>query len=619
MNLLQTLRDAFRAAAPEGSDPDAFASAVRPSNDPKFGDYQANGCMAIAKRQKLNPETLARQVAEAVDLSPLADRPEVARGFVNVRLRDDWIAAALGELLTDDRLGLRPSEEPLTVVVDFSSPNVAKPMHVGHIRSITIGNALAELFEALGHRVIRDNHLGDWGTQFGMILRAWKREGDEAAYETDPVGELARLYKGEQATIRRGEQLAEKFAKPLRLQAEGKADEAEALFQKLGGGNDFAPDLVTVLARIAEGRETAEAARAETAALHEGDPTNRALWSRFMPACLAALDLIYQRLGIRFDHQLGESHYDPMLPAVVADLEAKGLAETSEGALIVPVRATPAPFLIRKRDGAYNYATTDLATIKYRVEHWDPDLILYVVDTRQSDHFKALFEVARRWGFDRPDYQHVAFGAILGNDRRPIKTRSGDSIGLESLLDESVVRARKVVDANSPDLPDSERAEVAETVGLSAIKYADLAQNRLSDYVFDWDRMLALQGNTATYLQYAYARVASIFRKGEVDPEALRTTKPAIRLGEPAERALGLHLLRMPEAIEQAAFDLKPNIWTDYLYGLAEAFSTFFEVCPVLKAPDPETRSSRLAVCDLTARTLKFGLARLSIPIVERM
>ena len=572
MNVLKRLRDAFGKATPDQADPEEFRRAVRPANDPKFGDYQANGCMALAKTLRRNPRELASQVAAVLDLAPLDGRVEVAGpGFINIRLDDSWIAETIRKLVSDERLGLEEPDRRLTVVIDFSSPNVAKPMHVGHIRSTVIGDCLARIFEALGHRVIRDNHLGDWGSQFGMILWGWKHFGDEQAFAANPVQELARLYRLVQQRIQSGDVAVE------------------------------------------------EAARGETARLHAGDPENRALWSRFMPHCLAALENIYQRLGVRFDVQLGESFYDPMLQGVVDDLIQRGIAVESDGAIVVFVDPKKPPFIIRKRDGAYNYGTTDLATIKYRVETWNPDKILYVVDHRQSDHFRQLFEVARRWGYDGVELQHVAFGTILGPDRRPFKTREGDVIGLESLLDEAVAEARKVVDANSPELPAEDRARVAETVGLGAIKYADLSQNRLSDYVFEWHKMLAMNGNTATYLQYAYARIQSIFRRGRFTPQAIRDQHPAIVLSHPAERALGCRLLRLPEVLDLASGELKPNILTDYLFELANEFSVFFEECPVLKAESEDRRGSRLALCDLTARTLKFGLDLLGINVVERM
>ncbi|WZO97012.1 arginine--tRNA ligase [Isosphaeraceae bacterium EP7] len=618
MNVLQRLRIAFAAATPEGGDPVAFAEAVRQSTDAKFGDYQANGCMAIAKAAKLNPRQVAQQVLDEVNLAPLAGPPEIAGpGFLNVRLFDEWLAGELGTLLADPKLGLVPPANPLTVVIDYSSPNVAKPMHVGHVRSTVIGESLARIHEALGHNVIRDNHLGDWGSQFGMILWGWKNHRDDAAYEANPVAELARLYRLAQASIKPGETLSETFKKPLELSALGQAEPAAALFAKLAEGTDMT--LEGVKSQIAASRKVSDDTRAETAKLHSGDPENRALWAQFMPHCLKALEAVYVRLGVKFDVQLGESFYDPMLADIVADLEAAGLAVPSEGATVVFTEGSKAPFIVRKRDGAFNYATTDLATIRYRDRTWDPDLVLYVVDHRQGDHFKQLFAVSRKWGQTRARLEHVAFGTIMGPDRRPYKTRDGDVIGLESLLDEAVVEARKVVDESSPDLTAEERDRVSEVVGLGGIKYADLSQNRLSDYVFDWSKMMARNGNTGAYLQYAYARIRSIFRKGDFAPEAIRAAAPAIYLSNPAERALGLRLLQFPEALELAAAELKANILTDYLFDLANRFSSFFEECPVLKAESAERRDSRLALCDLTARTLKFGLNLLGIEVVERM
>jgi arginyl-tRNA synthetase len=572
MNVLEHLRKAFAAATPEGGDPASFGAAVRPANDAKFGDYQANGCMALGKALKANPRDLAQKVSQSVDLSPLADPPEIAGpGFLNVRLREEWISRTLGDLLNDDTLGIPAPAHARTVVIDYSSPNVAKPMHVGHIRSTVIGESLSRIIKALGHKVIRDNHLGDWGSQFGMILWGWKNHGDMSAFEADPVGELSRLYRLAQATVKAGDTAVE------------------------------------------------NAARIETAKLHAGDEENRGLWTKFMPHCLGALNAVYDRLGVVFDVELGESFYDSMLADVVKDLETNGLAVSSEGATVVFTEASKAPFMVRKSDGAFNYATTDLATIRYRMATWNPDQILYVVDHRQSDHFKQLFEVAKRWGYDRVQLEHVAFGTILGTDRRPFKTREGDVVGLESLLDEGVAEARKVVDENSPDLPEAERQMVAEVVGLGAIKYADLSQNRLSDYVFDWKKMLAMNGNTGAYLQYAYARIQSIFRKGGLTPEEIRNQRPPIHLSHPAERALGVRILRFPETLELAAAELKPNILTDYLFDLANSFSTFFEECPVLKAESAERRDSRLALGDLTARTLKFGLELLGIDVIDRM
>lgn len=618
MNVLKHLRDSFKKASPEGIDPEVFAQSVRVSTDPKFGDYQANGSMAAAKATKKNPREVAAQVASTVDLEPLADPPEIAgAGFLNVRLRDAWLASELKRLADDPRLGVEPAHKAQVVVVDYSSPNVAKPMHVGHIRSTVIGDSLSRILTFLGHKVIRDNHLGDWGTQFGMILWGWKNQLDPAAYKTNPVGELARLYRLVSAKISAAEKLEKDYLKIEQLESQGKHKEAADLFVKLFGSSGLSLD--DVAKQVNEGRELAEAARRETAKLHAGDPENRRLWEQFMPHCLEALRAIYRRLGIEFDVELGESFYDPMLPAVASELEARGLAKPSEGALVVFTESTHAPMMVRKRDGAYTYATSDLAKVKYCEDAFHADRLLYVVDSRQSDHFKQVFETARKWGFDRVDFQHVAFGTVMGPDRKPYKTRAGDVVGLESLLDDAVAEARAVVDENSPDLDEAERARVAEIVGIGAIKYADLSQNRLSDYVFDLKKMVAMTGNTATYLQYAYARIQSIFRKGEVTPEEIRSLSPVLVLDDPAERDLALQIVRLPETLDLAALELRPNILADYLFGLANAFSSFFEKCPVLKAPSPERRLSRLALCDLTARALRLGLQLLGIGVVDRM
>jgi arginyl-tRNA synthetase len=411
--------------------------------------------------------------------------------------------------------------------------------------------------------------------------------------------------------------LEKDYRKVEQLEEQGKDAEATSLFEKLFSATGLSRD--EVARTVDQGREVAVAARSETAKLHSGDPENRRLWEQFMPHCLAALQTIYDRLGIAFDVSLGESFYDPMLPAVAADLEAKGLAVPSEGALVIFTESTNAPMMVRKRDGAYTYATSDLAKVRYCEDQFKADRLLYVVDSRQGDHFKQVFEAARKWGYDQVDFQHIAFGTVMGADRRPYKTRDGDVVGLESLLDEAVAEARKVVDENSPDLDEVERAKVAEIVGLGAIKYADLSQNRLSDYVFDLKKMVAMTGNTATYLQYAYARIQSIIRKAETTPEAVRAANSPIVLGMPAERDLAVQIVRLPEMLDHVASELRPNILADYLFGVANAFSGFYENCPVLKAPTPESRQSRLALCDLTARTLRRGLELLGIGVVERM
>ena len=618
MNVLERLRNAFGTAAPEHVSAADFAHAVRPSTDPKFGDYQANGCMAAAKGVGRNPRELAAEVADRVDLGPLAGPPEVAGpGFLNIRLDDGWVASLLRDLLTDDRLGIEATGDPETIVIDYSSPNVAKPMHVGHIRSTVIGESLARLLSAIGHKVIRDNHLGDWGLQFGQILWGWKHHLEPDDFEADPVLELARLYRVAADRMKPIEELGPKLEKLVALEAEGKSAEAAERARKWEAASGL--DRAGLEAAVAEARDVAEACRAETAKLHAGDPENRRLWETFMPHCMAALEQIYDRLGVKFDVQLGESFYDPLLPGVVERLQAEGIAQESEGAIVVFTGATTAPMIVRKRDGAFTYATSDLAKVKYCDEAFDVDRLLYVVDHRQGDHFKQVFEVARRWGYGDVRFEHAGFGTILGADRRPFRTRSGDVVGLESLLDDAVAKALEVVRENSPDLSEEQRARVAEVVGLGAVKYADLSQNRLTDYIFDLDKMVAMNGNTATYLQYAYARTRAIIRKAETTSEAIRDQPPPILLSHPAERVLGVALLRLPEIVALAAAELKPNVLADYLFGLSNAFSGFFENCPVLRAESLERRASRLALCDLTGRTLAFGLGLLGIEVVDRM
>ena len=574
MNVLTQLRALFHPAlASLTEDPHDSLDLIRQAQDPRFGDYQANFAMPLAKRLRRNPNDLARWIVAQISAPDILEPPDVAGpGFINLRLKDDWLARSLQGLAGDDRLGVPRVDRPKSVVIDYSAPNVAKPMHVGHIRSTIIGAAVDRLYRFLGHQVTSDNHVGDWGTQFGMILLGFKRFRDDARYKTDPVRELARLYQ--------------------LVNAQAEQDPA-----------------------------VADDARLQTALLHHGDPENRKLWAEFLPHCLAEIDKVYRRLGVDFDRTHGESFYDPMLPALVDDLLAKGVARPSEGAVVIFLEDEKLPpFLIRKSDGAFTYATTDLATLKYRVESFHPDLILYVVDQRQSLHFQQLFATARRCGYGRVELVHVSFGTILGDDGRPFRTREGGVVGLEPLLDEAVARARRIVDDNSPHLSDDDRRQVAEAVGIGAIKYADLAQNRTSDYVFSWDKMLAMQGNTATYMQYAYARISSIFRKGGADPRQFRASPgPPVVLSHPTERALALALLRFPESLELAAAEYKPNAVTSYLFELADGFSGFYNACPVLQAPTDDLRQSRLALCDLTARVIQKGLDLLGIATIPQM
>jgi arginyl-tRNA synthetase len=573
---------------------------VREAADAKFGDYSGTMAMALAKRAGRKPRDVAVEIIRRLESLPgyaaLFAPPgdPVGPGFINVRIRDDALAAAVGAAVADERLGVAPVAQPLTIVVDFSSPNVAKPMHVGHIRSTVIGDALARILRFRGHQVITDNHLGDWGTQFGMILWGWKHCRDDAAFAADPTAELGRLYR------------------LVRKVADAKPEEL--------AGDPAAAALAA--SHPGAGREVL----AETAKLHEGDPENRALWEQFMPVCRAEIDRLYARLHVSFDHWLGESFFQPMLAATVDDLVARGIAQESRGAIgVFPSDAAAGddapPLLIRKADGAFLYATTDLATIRWRLEHWQPDRILYVVDHRQSGHFEQVFATARRWGLpgiDGVELVHVGFGTVLGEDGRPFKTRAGDTVGLEALLDEGVERAAQVVaEAGRGEMDDATRRRVAETVGIGAIKYADLSQNRTTDYVFSFDKMLQLQGNTAAYMQYAVARVEGICSKGGVDRAALRTARQVL-LAAPQERALALGLMRFAEVLEDVEADNRPNLLTTWLYDLAGRYSTFYDALPVLKA-EGDTCASRLALCDLTGRVLRQGLDLLGIGTVERM
>ena len=656
MNLLATLRERFRTALTALTDDEAaageLAEMVLPSQDAKFGDYQANCAMPLGKRLGKPPREIAQALIEQLDVAEFCEPPEIAGpGFINLRLRDEWLAAALAAAVTDaERGGVAPVDAPRTYVLDYSSPNVAKPMHVGHIRSTVIGDALDKVLAFLGHRVISDNHIGDWGTQFGMIIYGYKHFVDQEAIKKSPVAELGRLYRyvnrlvdyhaTKNTTI---PALQEKIAKAqtaiderrhatMPFDAKEAKKEEKKLRQAEGALADLHNELLGLRAKLAEvegDAALAEAAAAhadigkavlaETAALHAGDATNRELWERFLPACLAEMQATYDRLNVMFDHALGESFYEDKLAGVVEDLKQKGLATESDGAQCVFLDGFDAPFIVQKQDGAFLYATTDLATIAYRMETWQPDAILYVVDHRQSFHFDQLFATARKWGYDDVELQHVSFGTVLGEDGRPYKTRTGSAVGLAGLLDEAVERAYAIAEKSDVLTTDEERRTVAKRIGIGAIKYADLSHNRTSDYKFSYDKMLAMTGNTAAYMQYSYARVRSIFGKGDVDVAALRSGGARIELAEPAERALAVALVQFSEALHRVAADYRPNYLTDYLFDVASKYASFFENCPVLKAPSDEVRTSRLLLCDLTARTIARGLELLGIEVVDRM
>jgi len=552
---------------------------VRPCPDARFGDYQSSALMTLAKERKLNPRQLATEIAAKLDVSDLCEKVEIAgAGFLNFKLRPEALGTVLAAALRGDHLFFTPAGTPRTVVVDFSSPNVAKPMHVGHIRSTILGDCLARALRLLGHRVITDNHIGDWGTQFGKLLVGWKHHLDRAALERDPIAEMERLYK--------------------LINSACEADPA-----------------------------VLESARQELVRLQKGDAENLGIWREMIALSQHQFDTIYGRLGVKFDHTLGESFYNPRLSPVVEDLKHKGIAQESEGAQVVFFEHDPElknhPAIIQKRDGAANYATTDLATLAYRLAEWQPAEIVYVTDGRQQLHFKQIFAAFRRWHPEaKVRLAHVWFGSILGEDGKPFKTRSGETVKLADLLDEAEERAFKVVTEKNPDLSEAERKEIARVVGLGAVKYFDLLPNRQSDYVFSWDKMLALSGNTAPYLLYAYTRIRSIFRRlteAGVDAEAWRQTAGVgVQLVAPEELRLARHLVNFGFVLQSVMDEYRPNYLCNYLYELAGHYTAFYENCPVLKADEP-TRSHRLALCELSARVLRQGLEVLGLECAEKM
>ncbi len=566
------------AAAKLGLTERGFDPEVRVA-DPAHGDFQANGALAFAKREKQNPRTVAQQIVDSLDeLRAFFDISLAGPGFINFRLKPATLLAWLGNYDSETHLqsGASSIHQGQTWVVDYSSPNTAKQMHVGHLRSAVIGEAICRLLAFTGAKVIRDNHLGDWGTQFGKLIYGYKRWADEEALLTEPIEELERLYKlGHAATP------------------------------------DGSPEL--------------EEARRELVKLQQGDAKNVALWKKFSDVSLAAFEQIYGRLGIHFDHNLGESFYHDKVERVYRELTETGLAQVSEGAVVVfhpeHPRFAKQPFLIRKADGASNYASTDLATVLYRTEHFKADGIVVVTDFRQGDHFEQLFLTAKKWfaakGYRGPALHHVTFGAVTGEDGKALKTRDGDVIKLKTLLDEAEERAFALVTAKSPDLPEAERREIARTVGVGAVQYADLAQNRSSNYVFSWDKMLALDGNTAPYLLYAVTRIRSIFRKAGLDP-AQPPVAGATPPETPQELGLARKLVQFADSVQLATGQLRPHFLGLYLFELAGAFSGFYAADKVI-VDDPAVRARRLLLCHRTLIMLETGLHLLGLRTLERM
>ena len=549
--------------------PEGFQVQVESAADLRFGDYQSNAAMILAKRLRTNPREFAAKLIEVMELGDLAVADIAGPGFINFRVTHSAWSKRMSALLGDDRLGVALASPVQTIVVDFSAPNVAKPMHVGHIRSTIIGDSLSRIARFLGHEVITDNHIGDWGTQFGMIIHGWKTVLKESDLEADPVAELLRVYR-------------------------------------------------TVNALCGKDDAVRETCKQELVKLQGGDAENLQIWEKCVDLSKQGLQGIYDRLDVGFDHWYGESFYNDRLAPLVDEMLESGVARESEGAVCVffdgDAKLDDKPAIVRKADGGFLYATTDLATIDFRVQQWHADQIWYVVGAPQQLHFQQIFEATRKRG-QNPSMHHIAFGSILGEDRKLMKTRSGDNVQLVDVLDEAVERADRVIGEKNPDMDPAERAEVASIVGIGSVKFAELSQHRMTDYVFSWDRMLALQGDTAPYLQYSYVRVRSIFRKLDgqinIDPSALS-------IEADAEVHLARMLVRFGETVPILLDDFRPNLLANYLLELAKAFHSFFEACPVLKS-EGDTQNTRLALCELTSQVLEKGLGLLGIEVPERM
>jgi len=560
------------AGAPADCEPQ-----VRQSAKVQFGDYQANGVMAVAKKLGMPPRQVAELVLSHLDLNGIASKVEIAGpGFINIFLEPAFLANHVNQALASDRLGVS-QPEPQTVVIDYSAPNVAKEMHVGHLRSTIIGDASVRTLEFLGHKVIRANHVGDWGTQFGMLIAFLELKQQENAGEM-ALADLEEFYRAAKAHY-----------------------DEDAAF--------------------------AERARNYVVKLQGGDEYCREMWRKLVDITMTQNQLTYNRLNVTLtrDDVMGESLYNPMLAGIVADLKAQGLAVESEGATVVFLdeyknkEGDPMGVIIQKKDGGYLYTTTDIACAKYRFETLHADRVLYYIDSRQHQHLMQAWTIVRKAGYvpDSVPLEHHMFGMMLGKDGKPFKTRAGGTVKLADLLDEALERARRLVAEKNPDMPADELEKLANAVGIGAVKYADLSKSRTTDYVFDWDNMLAFEGNTAPYMQYAYTRVLSVFRKAGLDESAL--SEAPVILTEDREVQLAARLLQFEETLTVVAREGTPHVMCAYLYDLAGLFSGFYEHCPILSAEDDATRQSRLKLALLTAKTLKQGLDTLGIETVERM
>lgn len=597
------------AAALRQAFPDSLAIpaelAVQPASRPEFGDLQIAGCLQLAKPLAKKPRELAQLVEARLTGHPALSKLEIAgAGYVNLHLCSAYIEERLAALAGDPHHGLRQRFAGKRVVVDFSSPNIAKPMHIAHIRSTIIGDALARVLRAVGYDVVTDNHLGDWGTQFGKLIVAYRRWLDKDAYQKTPIAELVRLYQ-KFVTEEKQQAAALGVKKPDRKADAGSAEEGDEEADEEGAGQADATPLL-------------KEARAELVKLQAGDLENLALWREFVSVSLREFEATYERLGVKFDVQHGESFYHPRLASLVEELLAAGIAEHSRGAVICSIAGEPAPLLIRKADGSFLYGTTDLATIEHRVKEWNPVRVLYVVGGPQALHFRQVFAVARRMAVTST-LEHISFGSMRFRDDSGNwatgSTRLGNVPLLDEFIDEAIRRAAAVAQGKNPELAAADLEEVARVVGIGAIKYNDLARDRQSDIHFDFDKALSLEGNTAPYIQYAYARLRSIHRRAESEGAAVATMP---RLVLSPERALARRLLDYAAAVEKVAETARPHTLCEYLYELAGAVSTFYNEVPVLKAA-AEERAARLLLLELTARTLRHGLSLLGIEVPERM
>ncbi|WP_413491715.1 arginine--tRNA ligase [Morganella psychrotolerans] len=576
MNIQAILSDKIQQALISAGAPLDCDAIVKQSAKVQFGDYQANGVMAAAKKMGMQPRQLAEKVVELLDLNGIADKTEIAGpGFINIFLSPAWLSSQLEVALADEKLGLTPVE-PMTIAIDYSAPNVAKQMHVGHLRSTIIGDAAARTQEYLGHNVIRCNHVGDWGTQFGMLIAYLEKMQNEDAADM-ALADLEVFYRE---------------AKKYYDEDEDFAVRARGYVVKLQGGDEYC----------------------------------RTMWRKLVDITMQQNQETYNRLNVTLteDDVMGESLYNDMLPGIVSDLMARKIAQESEGAIVVYLdefknkEGDPMGVIIRKKDGGYLYTTTDIACAKYRHDVLHADRVLYYIDSRQHQHLMQAWTIVRKAGYipQSMTLEHHMFGMMLGKDGKPFKTRAGGTIRLSDLLDEAVERAGKLIREKNSDMAEDELKQLAEVVGIGAVKYADLSKSRTTDYIFDWDNMLAFEGNTAPYMQYAYTRVASVFKRAGIDSASL--TLPII-LSDDRERQLAARLLQFEETITSVAREGMPHMMCSYLYELACLFSGFYEHCPILAAETEELRQSRLKLALLTQKTLKAGLDTLGIGTVEKM